>query len=147
MEIRKSVVKNLQANGTWEGKFGVMYKNAVEMENGDCGEYSSKSKDQTKFVIGQEVEYEYHAHDSFPKIKPHSTFVPGGNGRGVPPQMSGDIQDKIVKQTSMKCASEIAGAYISRGQDVTIDDIKEMATKLADWVNSKKEEEASKEPF
>lgn len=138
MEIRKSVVKQAQPNGTWEGKFGVMYKHEIEMENGDVGEYSSKSKEQTKFVEGNEVEYEYHPHDSFPKIKPHSTFQPGGNGffKGGTPQNTGEIQDKIVKQTSMKCATELACAYIDKGQEVTIDDIKEMATELAEWVNN-----------
>ena len=51
--IKKSVVKNVQSNGTWEGKFGLMYKFEVEMENGDVGEYSSKSKDQDKFLEGK----------------------------------------------------------------------------------------------
>ena len=46
---KKSKVTNVQASGTWEGKFGLMYKFEVEFENGDAGEYSSKSKDQNKF--------------------------------------------------------------------------------------------------
>ena len=29
---KNSIVKNVQGNGTWEGKFGLMYKYEVEME-------------------------------------------------------------------------------------------------------------------
>ena len=44
--MKKGKVKRVTANGTWEGKFGVMYKFEVEFENGDVGEYSSKSLEQ-----------------------------------------------------------------------------------------------------
>ena len=30
----------------------------MEFENGDCGEYSSKSQEQTKFIEGQNADYE-----------------------------------------------------------------------------------------
>ena len=50
---KKSKVVSVQANGTWEGKYGVMYKYEVAFENGDAGEYSSKSAEQNKFVEGQ----------------------------------------------------------------------------------------------
>ena len=49
MEIKKSKVMSVQANGTWEGSYGVMYKNEIVFQNGDVGEYSSKSKEQNKF--------------------------------------------------------------------------------------------------
>jgi len=82
MEIKKSKVTNVQGNGTWEGKFGMMYKFDINMENGDAGEYSSKNLDQTKFVVGQEVDYEFYD-GQWPKIKPHnpqfSNFAPAGN--------------------------------------------------------------------
>ena len=48
--IKKSKVKKVQANGTWEGKFGMMYKFEVEFEDGNAGEYSSKTQDQNKFI-------------------------------------------------------------------------------------------------
>jgi len=76
--IKTSKVKSVQANGTWEGKFGLMYKFEVSFENGDTGEYSSKSQDQTKFVEGQEAEYEY-TDGKFPKVKPFYA-QPSSNG-------------------------------------------------------------------
>ena len=67
--MKKSKVISVQANGTWEGKYGIMYKYEVSFENGDSGEYSSKSENQTKFIEGQETEYEF-IDGKFPKIKP-----------------------------------------------------------------------------
>ena len=54
---KKSKVNGVSANGTWDSKYGTMYKFEVSFENGDVGEYNSKTQDQTKFVIGQEAEY------------------------------------------------------------------------------------------
>jgi hypothetical protein len=84
MLLKTSKVKSVQANGTWESKAtgDTYYKFEVEMEDGNIGEYSSKSKDQIKFVVGQETEYEYHG-GKFPKIKPHynkGNFTGGSKG-------------------------------------------------------------------
>lgn len=69
--LKTSKVKSVQANGTWDSKFGgTFYKFEVEMENGNAGEYSSKTKDQDKFVVGEEVQYEFED-GRFPKIKPY----------------------------------------------------------------------------
>ena len=67
--IKKSKVTRVTGNGTWEGKYGLMYKFEIEMENGDIGEYSAKMEKQLKFIEGEEVEYEFIGGD-WPKIKP-----------------------------------------------------------------------------
>jgi len=57
---KTSKVKSIQGNGTWEGKYGLMYKYEIVMENGDVGEYSSKkytSPDLIPFKAGSEIEY------------------------------------------------------------------------------------------
>ena len=79
--IKKSKVTSAQPNGTWEGKFGLMYKNEISFENGDSGEYSSKTREQDKFVVGQETEYEF-IDGKFPKIKPvyQNNFNSGSRG-------------------------------------------------------------------
>jgi len=87
---KKSKVVRVAGNGTWEGKYGLMYKFEVEMENGDIGEYSSKSKDQNKFVEGQETEYEF-LDGQFPKIKPINNFQPRANYSSA----GSDVQDNI----------------------------------------------------
>jgi len=66
--LKTSKVKNVQANGTWQLKDGskTFYKHEVSFDNGDTGEYSSIMQDQTKFVVGQETEYEF-IDGKFPK--------------------------------------------------------------------------------
>tara|TARA_R100000781_G_scaffold114465_2_gene85350 strand:- start:1176 stop:1586 length:411 start_codon:yes stop_codon:yes gene_type:complete len=70
MEIKKSAVTNVQPNGTWDGKYGLMYKFDISFENGDTGSYLSKYENQTKFIVGQETEYEYTGGE-YPRVKPH----------------------------------------------------------------------------
>ena len=108
MEIKKSKVMSVQANGTWEGSYGVMYKNEIVFQNGDVGEYSSKSKEQNKFEIGSEAEYEYTS-GKFPKVKPHySQPTQGGFSGGVTPSKafgkSDDVQQMIVRQSMLKAS-------------------------------------------
>ena len=70
METKKSKVIGVQANGTWESKYGTFYKFEVDFENGDGGEYSSKTQTQTKFVQGQEAYYTIEGEGRFKKVKP-----------------------------------------------------------------------------
>ena len=92
--IKKGIVKNVQANGTWQLKDGskTFYKHEVSFDNGDTGEYSSIMQDQTKFVVGQETEYEF-IDGKFPKIKPVNTFQPNN----FTPKSKDDVQQYIVK--------------------------------------------------
>tara|TARA_R100000655_G_scaffold36432_2_gene70720 strand:+ start:949 stop:1419 length:471 start_codon:yes stop_codon:yes gene_type:complete len=110
-QIKKSVVTKVTANGTWETRrepIKTFYKHEIEMENGDVGEYSSIAPEQEKFIVGQEVEYEYSGGD-FPKIKPHyqrqdSTI--GGGGYNV--NVSNEETERIARSVAIKLASEHA---------------------------------------
>tara|TARA_R110002110_G_scaffold25909_3_gene95944 strand:- start:3103 stop:3531 length:429 start_codon:yes stop_codon:yes gene_type:complete len=141
--IKKSKVKSVQANGTWEGKFGMMYKFEVEFENEDFGEYSSKTQDQTKFVIGQEMEYEY-IDGHFPKVKPvyqKPDFASNGFSGGY--KKDDNVQKMIVKQSSLKSAVD----YCSGGNCSTSDVLK-VAQEFVDWVmEDKKPNENNEMPF
>lgn len=131
--IKKSKVKNVQANGTWEGKFGLMYKFEVEMENGDIGEYSSKSKDQDKFVADQEMEYEF-VGGQFPKVKPvynKPDFVSGGYSGGY--KKDDNVQKMIVKQSSLKSAVDFCDT-----KSCSVEDVIKVAQQFTDWVMEKK---------
>ena len=120
---KKSKVVSAQANGTWEGKFGVMYKHEVAFENGDAGEYSSKSAEQTKFIVGTETEYEF-LDGKFPKVKPVNNFQQGG---GFTPAPKNDkVQEYIIKQSSLKAACDYCIA--NGGDETTIIDIAEIFT-------------------
>ena len=82
---KNSTVTRVTGNGTWEGKFGLMYKFEIEMENGDIGENLSKTS-ECRFKEGQQTDYEF-IDGQFPKIKPINTFQPKAN--------NSDVQDNI----------------------------------------------------
>jgi hypothetical protein len=54
---KRSAVTNVTANGTYNGQYGMLYKFQISFANGDVAEYNAKTQNQTKFVVGQEVDY------------------------------------------------------------------------------------------
>tara|TARA_B100001094_G_scaffold162653_1_gene157399 strand:- start:5871 stop:6314 length:444 start_codon:yes stop_codon:yes gene_type:complete len=128
---KKSKVTNVQQNGTWEGNYGIMYKFEVAFENGDAGEYSSKSQDQNKFVVGNETDYEY-IDGKFPKVKPLWINPQQVQTKTAPtqnkPQANNDVQDMIVKQSSLKAAVEFCD------KNCTIEDVIDNAEIFYKWV-------------
>ena len=103
--IKKGIVGSVQSNGTWEGKYGIMYKYEVHIGE-DVGEYSSKMENQNKFVVGQEAEYEFIG-GQYPKIKPVNNFQPNSGGGYNKRTEDPDRQRMIVKQSSLKVAAPI----------------------------------------
>ena len=119
--MKTDKVKSVQANGTWDSKYGLMYKYEVSMENGDTGEYSSTkyssvTEDGFPFPEGKEVSYDFQD-GQYPKIKTVSDFKPfkkSGNNASFALSYAKDlvIADKV-----------------------GIDKILETATKLNEWLN------------
>jgi hypothetical protein len=54
---KTSKVLSAQSNGSFESNYGTLYGFEVAFENGDVGNYNSKSSDQNKFVAGQDATY------------------------------------------------------------------------------------------
>ena len=140
--IKKSVVKQAQANGTWQGKFGTMYKHEIAFENGDSGEYSSKDQNQTKFVVGQETEYEF-IDGKYPKVKPINNWQPNAQA-STPKQSKDDVQEYIIKQSTLKCATDYVIA--NGGDERKVIEVAEMFT---NWVlkGDKPQEQPQDMPF
>ena len=134
--MKTSKVKRVTGNGTWEGNYGMMYKFEVEFENGDCGEYSSKMENQTKFVAGEEANYEF-IDGKFPKVKPYYA-PPQSNGQPINYKKDDNVQDLIVRQSSLKAAVDFC-----RGNDCSPEEVCSTAQIFADWVNGK---ETNNEP-
>ena len=104
--MKNSKVTSVQSNGSWEGKYGVMYKFEIGFENGDVGEYSSKNQEQNKFAIGTNSDYEY-TDGKFPKVKP--VYIKPDSFNNSFSNSSNDNPDRqklIVKQSSLKAAVE-----------------------------------------
>jgi hypothetical protein len=128
MEQKKSIVTNVQSNGTWEGQYGLMYKFEVSFQNGDIGEYLSKSEDQNKFIVGNDTDYQF-KDGQFPRVKPISNFQPKASYTNK----GDDVQKYIIKQSSLKCAVDI---HIANG-DTATSSVLNTAEELTAWVMGK----------
>jgi len=131
-ELKKSKVTSVEYLKQWEGNFGIMHDHEIEFENGDKGSYASKSQDQNKFVVGDETEYEISMNGHFTKIKPVSNFQPNQSFSGGF-KKDNDVQEMIVKQSSLKCAVELCVANEVNG----INEILKVADAFKDWVMKK----------
>lgn len=58
MEIKKGIVKSIQADGTWKSDYGLFYRWEITIGN-DTGLYLSKDENQSRFVLGSEVSYQW----------------------------------------------------------------------------------------
>jgi len=143
---KKSKVTSTQANGTWDGKFGTMYKHEITFENGDCGEYSSKAKDQTKFVVGQESEYIF-TDGQYPKVKPvfNKPFTSSSFTENP------DRQRMIVKQSSLKCAVDLCIAGQNNGKTnfnhLDLKNVFAKAEEIVAWVMAESKVETPESAF
>jgi hypothetical protein len=131
MEIKKSVVSLVMPNGTWEGKYGLMYKFIIEFENGDRGSYLSKSETQNKFISGNETEYEYTGGE-YPKIKPHYANPISNNYSNK----NSETRDEIRFSVAFKGAIDLASSKV-----IDIKDIKNKTLEFAEFLQTKKNED------
>ena len=129
--MKKGKVTQVQSNGSWEGNYGIMYKFEVTFENGDCGEYSSKSEQQTKFKEGEEVEYEFTG-GKFPKVKPFYA-PPQSNGQSFNYKKDNNVQNLIVRLSSLKASVDYC-----IGSNCSPEEVCESAQLFAEWVMEKK---------
>tara|TARA_R100001244_G_scaffold132281_1_gene107882 strand:+ start:541 stop:1017 length:477 start_codon:yes stop_codon:yes gene_type:complete len=131
MIIKTSKVVSVQFLKTWESRKGdTFYAHQIQMENGDCGEYSSKTEQQTKFVEGEQTEYEYHPHDSFPKIKPHYAR----------PQFTGNAMQN--ENTMIPSVAIKASAVFNAGRSATAQQVVKDARVFAAFINEQPAETA-----
>lgn len=122
--VKKGIVKDVQANGTWEGQYGLMYKFEVTFENGDIGQALSKTEN-CKFVVGEEASYEYKG-GQYPKVK----YVSEYQQTSYKPQAKADnVQELIVKQNALTNATSFVCNNGGTPQDVL-----EIADMFKEWV-------------
>lgn len=142
-EIKKSKVISVQANGSWDGSYGTMYKFEIVFQDGTVGEYSSKSKDQNKFEVGAETEFEYTG-GKFPKVKP--VYAQPNVQSSSPVRSFGksdDVQIKIVRQSMLKAAVDFHA--INPELKPSEVDVLKTAERFVTFVNGNSEVQLSKE--
>ena len=128
-EQKKSVVTAVTPNGSWDSQYGTFYRFEVAFQNGDAGEYSSKSQEQTKFVLGQEIEYELKATDYGNKIKPSApAFNGGGGGGGYKKDPA--TEKRIVRMNVLQRSIDLA-----LHERITLDEVVLYAEALEKWVH------------
>lgn len=54
---KKSVVRQVDFKKSATNDYGPVHYFSITFENGDKGDYGAKSNPQTKFVVGQEIDY------------------------------------------------------------------------------------------
>jgi hypothetical protein len=105
---KTSKVTKVTGNGTWNSQYGTMYKFEVEFANFDIGEYSSKSKDQTNFVVGEETTYDISSKEyqgrTFYTIKPVKAQASFNGGGG---KYDAETSKKIARMSVLKCATDL----------------------------------------
>lgn len=120
-ETKKGVVTSATGNGTWDSKYGTMYKFEVAFDNGDAGEYNSKSQDQNKFIVGQEAEYTMTSRDyngsTYCTIKPAQP-AGGYTGGGYKSKSDPDKDRRIAKLAVLKSATELVTAKLVERKDL-----------------------------
>lgn len=123
---------------------GQLHQYNIKFENGDEGEYSSKSTDQNKFVVGKVACYEI-------------TDKPNGKGKKVAPakcpddqpgqpsnqgnqsyqkkQMDPEEQDRIIRQVCYECAISALESLDATDIEKDMDFV--LSEKLFVWYKSK----------
>ena len=136
--MKKSRVITVSPQGEYQLKDGkTLYKFIISFENGDSGEYSSVKMDQTKFVVGQEADYEISSTQYGNKVKPVYNQGGGFSGGGNYSGGSDDKQRMIVKQSCLKAAVDLLKDKGAKSTDVLT-----VADSFVAWVmeEDKKEE-------
>ena len=143
MQVKKGIVESVQSNGSWQNKekTRTFFAFEVSFTNGDVGVYSSINKDQNKFEVGAEVEYEF-TDGKFPKVKPHYSKPPGSY-QSKSYGKSDDVQEKIVRQSMLKASIDFWA--ISPELKPSTEDIFKTANIFIDFVNQKSEPQFSKD--
>lgn len=119
-QIKKSKVNHVAANGSWDSaKYGTFYRFEIGFENGDSGEYSSKSQDQNKFVIGAEASYtitsRQHNGNTYYTIKPAEQQNNGFQPRAKDPE----TEKRITRMSVLKCATDLVTTGNIKMHDLT----------------------------
>jgi hypothetical protein len=123
---KTSKVTNVAGIGTWNGQYGVMYKFEVSFENGDSGQYMSKSQEQTKFKVGESAAYTIEGKEfngqTYYTVKPVMAQQPfqGGGGKGY--QKDPETEKRITRMSVLK----VAGDLVINGQ-VKLHDLTKVA--------------------
>tara|TARA_R110000824_G_scaffold163602_1_gene339384 strand:+ start:1172 stop:1636 length:465 start_codon:yes stop_codon:yes gene_type:complete len=133
--MKKTTIKSIQANGTWESNFGLMYQFEVELEDGTVG--MANSKNQTPpYAQGSTVWYDVKSETKYGKKLKITTSDPAGQQQSqssYTPQSS-DTQTRIENSWAVQTAIQVYGSLPQTGLDLLtyLKKVNELAPTLLD---------------
>ena len=126
MEIKNGVVKAVQSDGTWDSQHGLFYRWEVTIGD-DTGLYLSKDKDQKRFIVGQNVSYQWDGNKNRIKYQNPDYQKPyQSNDNSSGPSQRDQL---IVKQNALGNAVQFFASGGCQG-----DQILDTAEMFANWV-------------
>ena len=128
MEIKKGIVKNIQADGTWKSDYGLFYRWEITIGN-DTGLYLSKDENQSRFVVGSEVSYQWDGAKNRIKYQNPDYDKPFQEKSTNSNQSNSNRDELIVKQNALTNAVQ---TYANGGCGV--DEVLDTAEIYANWV-------------
>jgi hypothetical protein len=108
--MTKTTIKAIQSNGTWEGKYGVMYQFEVELEDSTVGEVNAKTE-TPPYAVGSTVWYEIKGETKYGKKLKITTSDPDQQSGGfkAPAPQGSDTQKRIENSWAVGIAVQICG--------------------------------------
>ncbi len=120
---KTSKVTQVSGVGSWNGQYGLMYKFEVSFENGDMGQYLSKSVDQTKFQKGVDATYTIEGKEfngnTFYTVKPVMAQQQAFQGGKPAYQKDPETDKRITRMSVLKGAIDLAVAGEIKIHDIT----------------------------
>ncbi len=138
--MKQSIVKRTKylPEKEWSNDYGTFHVHGIVFENGDFGEYSSKDKEQTKFIAGQSSTYEMTGSPGRQKIKPvapdQQSFVSGG------PSIPKQTKDDKNRAFALSYAKDIACANLP-GWKLDEMELLQLAETFNAFLNGEKKQE------
>ncbi|CAK0747904.1 hypothetical protein CCP3SC1AL1_1560010 [Gammaproteobacteria bacterium] len=143
-----SVVKNVTYKNNFTGQHGTIYYHTIEFENGDKGEYGSKKQDQTTFIIGKEINYEYISEEKIGKdgkpwtkiiIKPiydkQTSSPKSPSYKGKTPEQIKSILKSVARDTAIDISRN------ANQEKLTEQHVLDLSNAIYDWLNKADTEE------
>ena len=121
----------------WENQYGKNYFYQIEMDNGDKGQYMSRSDSQSYFEVGKEVDYEYQEiNENDPQGNPKPNRIKPVNVQRKGFQRGYKKQPQNNKSFALSYAKDIAVAHIGQGKDFKAQQIIQVADEFYKWLES-----------
>lgn len=103
METKRGTVTAVAFKKSGQGQYGPYHIFTITFDNGDSGDYMSKTNPQTAFVMGQSAEYtkETKVNGNYTNVSIKIPSSGGNNFKGANPA-------QINKRTALECAVRLA---------------------------------------